>query len=429
MTRLCILLLLSVAAACSAQSESPSSATAASKVELVKTGKGWKLLRNGQPYYIQGAGGAGVEGSLPLLVESGGNSTRTWGVDKRTIPVLDAAHKNGISVTQGLWLEHQADDFDYQNAEQVAKQAKKTMDDVMRLKDHPALLIWSLGNEMEGNGDNEAVWRHIEDLAQRIKKVDPNHPIMTVIAEMGGGKIDSIHKLCPSIDIIGINSYGGAPSVPKRYHKFKGTKPYLIAEFGPLGTWEAGKNDFGAIREMTSTKKARMYDKSYRALKADPDFCLGSYAFLWGWKQEATSTWFAMFTKDGKKSAPVDLMAEFWTGKSPENLCPKIESFKLQGKNKRKPNEVVKINLSASDPEKQTLNVQWVVTDEAGYITGGFKQEEPKKHENCVVSSDESGAEIKLPETEGIVRIYAYVDDGQNACATASLPILVSAKN
>ena len=88
------------------------------------------------------------------------------------------------------------------------------------------MLVWGIGNEMEGydKGGNPAIWQHIEDLCQMVKKIDPNHPTMTVIAEIGGDRIAAIHKHCPSLDIIGINSYGGAASLPERYRKAGGKK-------------------------------------------------------------------------------------------------------------------------------------------------------------------------------------------------------------
>jgi hypothetical protein len=47
-------------------------------VQLRKTEGGWKLLRDGQPYFIRGAGG---DGSKELLARLGGNSIRTWSID------------------------------------------------------------------------------------------------------------------------------------------------------------------------------------------------------------------------------------------------------------------------------------------------------------------------------------------------------------
>ena len=260
-------------------------------VEVKKTQSGWQLLRNGEPYYINGSGGAGNDGPIQMLAEAGGNSTRTWGADEKSISLLDEAHRHGLTVTMGIWLEHERLGMDYTNYDKVVEQIDKTLGHVKRLKDHPAILVWGIGNEMEGHeGDNPAIWSHIEFLASQIKAIDPNHPVMTVIAEMGGRKIEAIHKLCPSVDIIGINSYGGGPTLPQRYRDLGGTKPYIVTEFGPLGTWEVGKNNFDAIEERSSTAKVAQYKASYSAFSNDKEFCLGAYAFLWGAKQEGTAT-------------------------------------------------------------------------------------------------------------------------------------------
>src|SRR5206468_12681873 len=127
------------------------------------------------------------------------------------------------------------------------------------------------------------------------KKLDPNHPTMTIVAEIGGDRVKNIHRLCPDIDVVGINSYGGVASLPERYQKAGGVKPYVITEFGPPGVWETQKNAWGAAPELTSTQKAELYRQAYlKAIVAPKGLCLGGYAFLWGHKQEATATWFGM---------------------------------------------------------------------------------------------------------------------------------------
>ena len=206
-------------------------------------------MRGGQPYFIKGAGG---DGSKEMLKQYGGNSFRTWGADGSQSK-LDEAQKLGLTMTLGIWLGHKEHGFDYNDAGMVARQlddAKKAID---KYKDHPALLMWGIGNEMEmGFPDNDpAVWKAIEEIAAYAKKVDPNHPTMTVVAEIGGEKVKMINQYCPSIDVIGINSYGGGPSIAERYKKAGGVKPYAITEFGPPGTWEVGKNAWGAAPELT----------------------------------------------------------------------------------------------------------------------------------------------------------------------------------
>ena len=69
-------------------------------VELRQSAQGWELLRGGEPYFIQGAGGTGP---LEQLAAAGANSVRTWGADD-VGALLDEAHALGMTVTVGIWL-------------------------------------------------------------------------------------------------------------------------------------------------------------------------------------------------------------------------------------------------------------------------------------------------------------------------------------
>ena len=260
-------------------------------VELRPTENGWQLLRGGEPYLIKGAGGTH---SLQQLADAGANSIRTWdaeGIDG----LLDEAHSLGLSVTVGIWLGHERHGFDYDDTAQVAEQYERARQFVLRYKDHPAVLLWGIGNEMEGfeSGDNPAIWKAVNDIAAMIKQLDPHHPTMSTTAEIGGGRIASVHKRSPAIDIHGINSYGGALSLAQRLRAGGATKPYILTEFGPPGTWETGKSAWGAPYELTSTDKAAYYAKAYKSAVSDASGqAQGSYAFNWGFKMEATATWF-----------------------------------------------------------------------------------------------------------------------------------------
>ncbi|MFK7788540.1 MAG: glycoside hydrolase family 2 TIM barrel-domain containing protein [Phycisphaeraceae bacterium] len=401
-------------------------------VELKQTDQGWQLLRDGKPYDIKGAGGdwhlkenAGSQ-YMDLLVEAGGNSIRTWGVGDETEQVLDLAHKKGLTVTVGLWLGHERHGFDYTDLNQVAEQLEQVKQAVLKFKDHPAVLAWGVGNEMEGYeaGDNAAIWSHVEACAAMIKRLDPHHPTMTVIAEIGGRKLESIQKLCPSIDIVGINTYAGAASIPERYAKAGITKPYVVAEFGPAGTWEVGANSFGAPEELSSTQKGPVYAKVYNALKADSKMCLGSYAFLWGSKVEATTTWFGMFLPDGSKLAAVDAMTQAWSGKLPSDLSPKINSLAVKGDYEAKPGSQVTIALDATDPEGKPLKVQWsLYAESTEYFTGGDKMDAPPSFPELITSASSTQCTVTLPDTPGIYRVYAIVKDPAGHAAVANVPL------
>src|SRR4051794_11107187 len=68
----------------------------AQPVTIDKSATGYRLLRNGKPYFIKGAGGSQ---RLDVLAASGGNSIRTWRADPA---VLEQAQARGLTVLMGL---------------------------------------------------------------------------------------------------------------------------------------------------------------------------------------------------------------------------------------------------------------------------------------------------------------------------------------
>ncbi len=399
----------------------------AATVKIVPTDDGWQLIRNSQPYVIKGVGG---DKQLDKLAAAGGNSIRTWSAEKLG-PILDQAHKLNLTVTVGLWLGHERHGFDYNNADQVATQFQAVQKAITEFKDHPAVLMWGIGNEMEGYaaGDNAAIWSAINNLAVMAKKVDPNHPTMTVVAEIGGDRVKNIHRLCPDIDLVGINSYGGAATLPKRYRDAGGTKPYVITEFGPAGMWEVQKNAWGAAPELTSTQKAKAYKATYTAnVIENSNLCLGSYAFLWGQKQEATATWFGMLLPDGSRLAAVDTVSELWTGKALANRCPTIQSLQLVGDAKVKPQAKVTVRLEVADPDKDSLKVEWILQAEPlTFGIGGDDEAVPPTFPDAIVKADASSAEIRMPENGGGYRLFTYIRDGKGGAAVGNVPLYVDA--
>ncbi|HND52594.1 MAG TPA: glycoside hydrolase family 2 TIM barrel-domain containing protein [Pirellulaceae bacterium] len=397
---------------------------------------------DGQPFVVRGVGG---NGSRELLTKIGGNTVRTWAADNLQ-PLLDDCHRLGLKVAVGLWLGHERHGFNYNDADQVARQADQVRATVEKFKDHPAVLLWGLGNEMEGTGagDNAAIWLAINQLATQVKRIDPNHPTMTVIAEIGGGRVSSVERLCPDVDILGVNSYGGVASLAKRYEAAGGRKPLLITEFGPPGMWETKKNAWNVCVEPTSTAKAEFYRTAWQqGIEGSQGRCLGGFAFLWGHKQEATATWFGMLLPDGGRLAPADALQELWTKKPPTNRCPTIQSLVLKTSSsnaatdardassqssldKLKPGARLRATLAASDPEGDALKVTWVLQAEpAAYGVGGDAEAAPPTYPEAITSATQDGCDVRLPESGGGYRLFAYVRDGQGGAAVANVPLFV----
>ena len=394
-------------------------------VELRETEQGWQLFRHGEPYFIRGAGG---DGPLDQLAAAGANSIRTWGGDDIEAR-LDEAHALGLSVTVGIWLGHERHGFDYADETQVQQQLEHAKQIVLRYKDHPAVLLWGIGNEMEGfeSGDNPAIWRAVNDIAVMVKKIDPAHPTMTVTAEIGGERIKNVHQHCPAIDIHGINSYGGALSLTQRYRDGGAIKPYILTEFGPPGSWETAKNEWGAPIEPTSTEKAALYQRNYEvAVTGAPGVALGSYVFTWGYKMEATATWFGMFLPDGARLGAVDAMTKLWSGSLPEKRVPTLQPLVVEGETQVDPGAVVQVSAAITNPEESSLNVRWVLRRESDdYDTGGDFRAMSPGIEGAILDGNSEGARVRMPEEPGPYRLYLYAYNAVDRAATANIPLLV----
>ena len=396
------------------------------EVRLTHDADGYRLLRDGKPFLLNGGGGDGK--ALPSLAAAGGNSVRLWG-DEALGETLDAAQKLGLTVTAGIWLGQVRQGFDWTDAEGLAKQRDHIREVVEKYRHHPALLCWGLGNEMEdGEGKNGAVWTAINSLAVMVRQLDPDHPTMTVIAEIGGSKVKNIHRLCPEIDIIGINSYAGATSLPERYRKAGGTKPYILTEFGPPGPWEVPKTSWGAPLEPSSTGKGEIYRSAYqKGVAAQRDLCLGSYVFTWGHKQEATPTWFGLFLPDGTQLEPVHVMAELWSGRAPANRCPRVDVPKVDAE-QPSPGQTVHASVKLSDPDGDQLTVKWVL---AGEVTkrseGGGHEAAAPEFPEAIVKAAEHEADVKMPAEPGTYRLFVYARDGHGNGAVANTVLRVTA--
>ncbi|NNK80441.1 MAG: hypothetical protein HKO93_03000, partial [Flavobacteriales bacterium] len=132
------------------------------KVTVEKVGDKWTMLRNGEPYYIKGVGG---QTELDKAVEIGANSIRTWGLDQLGEGILDEAHERGLTVMVGLWVGQERQGFDYNDEVAVKKQFERFKRAVEQYKDHPAILLWGVGNEVDLFYSNLKVWDAIQDIA------------------------------------------------------------------------------------------------------------------------------------------------------------------------------------------------------------------------------------------------------------------------
>lgn len=387
------------------------------------------LFRANKPYYVKGAGGSQY---LDRIKNYGGNSLRTWSHDNARA-ILDSAQKYGLTVMMGLWLQHERHGFDYDDKEAVYYQLQNFKDVVMGLKDHPALLCWGIGNEVDLFYKNTNVWYAVEDIAKMIHQVDPNHPTTTVTAGLDPEEIRLINERCPDIDFMCINTYGDLENVvPAGIRKAGWKGGYMITEWGPTGHWEIATTDFKIPVEQTSKEKALVYKQRYTKIASDSTKCMGSYVFLWGNKQETTPTWYSMFLEDGSESEIIDVMQYNWSSKWPTNKAPSIEEFSINGK---KAFDNIYLTLGSInkaeaifiDPEKKALTLQWVFMPEStDKKTGGDFEKTPEDVKDLITESKDAAISFKTPTKPGAYRLYVYAYDNDKNVAFGNIPFYVN---
>ncbi|MGC8107659.1 glycoside hydrolase family 2 TIM barrel-domain containing protein, partial [Salmonella enterica] len=86
------------------------------------------------------------DGSKKGLRSLGANSFRTWGADDLDSQLTEA-QRLGLTVTIGIWLGHTEQGFRYGDARQVTRQYERAKQAILKYRNHPALLMWGIGNE------------------------------------------------------------------------------------------------------------------------------------------------------------------------------------------------------------------------------------------------------------------------------------------
>ena len=399
------------------------------KVTIQKKGENsFVLMRQGKPYYVKGAGGHQYLGRVKKY---GGNSIRTWSHDNAK-EILDEAQKNGLTVMMGLWVQHERHGFDYNDQEAVYYQLQGFKDVVMELKDHPALLCWGIGNEVDLFYSNTKVWYAIQDIAKMVHEVDPNHPTTTVTAGLDAEEIRLINERCPDIDIMSINTYGDLDNVvPEGIRKAGWKGAYMITEWGPTGHWEIANTDFKIPVEQTSSEKSKVYRRRYQKIASDSSKCVGSYVFLWGYKQETTPTWYSMFLSDGSESEILDVMEYNWSGKWPKNRAPSISGLRIGGKSALEnvyiqPGSTQQAEVAIKDPEGKPLKIVWVFMPEStDKKAGGDFEKTPESLDGLITDNQGGKITFKAPSKSGPYRLFVYGYDEERNVAFANIPFFV----
>jgi hypothetical protein len=166
-----------------------------------------------------------LEEDLLLMQEAGINTIRVYApIDDETI--LNQIHAAGIKLIVG---------FGYRQEEGFDIASGTVLDYVSKYKNHPAILMWELGNEYNYHpewfeGDIDNWYNAMSTTAKSIKKIDDNHPVATAHGEIPTTEVLSQN---PEIDVWGVNVYRwDQPETLIEEWKNRGSKPLYFSEAG-----------------------------------------------------------------------------------------------------------------------------------------------------------------------------------------------------
>lgn len=172
---------------------------------------GRQLLLNQSPYIIKGVCyhpvpmGSKIRSfenltqDLVLMKEAGVNTIRVYEPIEEA-SVLDQINSAGLKVIVGFGF-NQGGNHDILSGSFI--------DYVAKFKNHPAILLWELGNEYNYHpawfeGDIKNWYVALNNAAILIHETDNRHPVTTAHGELP----DSLAlALCPNIDVWGMNVY------------------------------------------------------------------------------------------------------------------------------------------------------------------------------------------------------------------------------
>lgn len=379
-------------------------------VQVVETPEGWRLSVDGEPFYVKGAGGSRY---LELLSNSGANAIRTWNCNQAK-EILDVADEHGLKVMLGLWVAHERHGFDYTDEEAVKQQFDRFTEIVQTYRNHPALLLWGVGNEVGFRMQRPEVAEAVNEIIEMIHREDPVHPATTVTAGVQEEEILAIRKLIPSVDFVSVNSYGDIDEVANELDEYGYHGPYLITEWGPDGYWEVDTTDFGApIEQSTNQKEEAYYNRYVDHIKGQKE-CMGSFVFLWGQKQERTHTWFGMFDSEGRPYGTVGAMEKAWNNVPFIMSSARIDGIRIDGQQFEPAQTVVGGIVASVEVEGdfgEDAKIMWELRGESqAKSSGGDPEVETKFVDWLDRGLTPRQALMLTPDTSGQFRLFVTIE-------------------
>lgn len=415
-----------------------------SSVYLKRNEKEYILVRNGKPFYIKGSAGNDFFNELR---ETGGNTVRLYDtIDLRN--KLDEAFKNNLSVIVDIPIPAYSI-YNYSNDEENRNLKQKVKNLVQKNKNHPALLIWNLGNEInypdfswkdiiKGNDSKKRFIQNYNELINIVKNEDINHPVSTSKWNINLSNYLSFKLFSPGIDLVSYNIFGDTKNISKNLKKYDfyfGTSPFYISEISSDGWWtgESRFTSWWSPIEQSSSKKAEQLFTRYNYILNNTN-CLGSCIFYWGNKYECTHTWYSLFNENCKSEVILEIES-LWKKANTRPELLGLDYMLIEGLGAYdnlifEPGVIKNTELVYRIKDTVSIRVKWEVYPDEWFQ--GWNEEKynkkllnPPSPINCIISTKNNTAAFITPDREGPYRIFAYIYNNKGYFATVNTPFYV----
>ncbi|MEU4011366.1 discoidin domain-containing protein [Streptomyces pseudogriseolus] len=394
-------------------------------VEVTGSQGNWQLTVGGQPYTVKGlTWGPAIADApkyLPDVKSMGVNTIRTWGTDGGTKPLLDSAAANGLKVVNGFWLQpgggpgsggcvNYVTDTTYRNT--MLTEFTKWVE---AYRNHPATLMWNVGNESvlglqncysgaELEAQRNAYTGFVNDVAKKIHSIDPDHPVTSTDAWTGAWPY--YQRNAPDLDLYSTNSYGDICGVREDWEQGGYTKPYLITEGGPAGEWEVPDDANGVPDEPADVQKAEGYTKAWNCVTGHRGVALGATLFHYGTEHDFGGIWFNLLP-DGLKRLSYYAVKRAYTGTAGNDNTPPVVS-------------ALAVSPASSAPAGGEFTVRADVRDPDGdpithkiFLSGNYANGDKRLVEASWRSTGNGTFAVRAPEKLGVWKVYLQAEDGR----------------
>ncbi|MDI5967860.1 discoidin domain-containing protein [Streptomyces sp. SL13] len=413
-------------------------AQAAGSVVKVTGGQGaWQLTVNGSPYTIKGVtwgpSPSDAAADMPDLTSMGVNTVRTWGTDATSQPLFDAAAANGIKVIAGFWLQPGGGPgaggcVDYVNdAAYKSSQLSAITQWVTAYKDNAGVLMWDVGNESvlgmqncysgaQLEQERDAYVSFVDQAAQAIHGIDPNHPVTSTDAWTGAWPYFKAYA--PHLDLYAVNSYQGVCGIKSDWHNGGYTVPYIVTESGPPGEWEVPNDANGVPLEPNEQQSADGYTNAWNCVESDPGVSLGATMFNYGTEYDFGGLWFNLIPAGERQLSYYAVKKAYGGDTSHDNTPPVVSSVTVPNPSSVVAGQPLTLTAQAADPNGDAISYEVLYSSKYVDGDGGLTSQS---------STDLGGGRLQVtaPSKPGVWKIFVKAHDGHGNVGVGSLSVRV----